>query len=131
MIVNNKRLFLCDVAPLNNISDRTLGRYVKTHPLFEIRLFHLTIHILFYLVRSKVLPPNWISTMSISRTFSSVPISLKITNKTWFTYYMLILGPVISQGTCDMTLDLQVVYTCHILKHWLRRLHRYSLSAKR
>ena len=39
-------------------------------------------------------------------------------------------GPVRIQGTCDMTLHLEGVHICHILKYWLRRLYRYSLSAK-
>ena len=40
-------------------------------------------------------------------------------------------GPVIIQGACDMTMVLEGVHICHILKHWLRRLYGYSLSAKR
>ena len=30
-----------------------------------------------------------------------------------------------------MTLHLEGVHICHILKQWLRRLYRYSLSAKK
>ena len=42
----------------------------------------------------------------------------------------LFSGPLRFQGTCDMTLHLDGVHICHTLKYWLRRLHRYSLSAK-
>ena len=40
-------------------------------------------------------------------------------------------GPVRIQGTCDMTLHLDGVHICHILKYRLRKLYRYSLSAKK
>ena len=40
-------------------------------------------------------------------------------------------GPVIIRGTCDMTLHLEGVHICHILKQWLRRPHHYSLSSKK
>ena len=40
-------------------------------------------------------------------------------------------GPVRIQGNCDMTLHLKGVHICHILQYWLRRLYRYSLSAKK
>ena len=46
-------------------------------------------------------------------------------SRCWFS------GPVRIQGTCDMTLHLEGVHICHILKYWLRRLYRYSLSAKK
>ena len=39
--------------------------------------------------------------------------------------------PVIIQGTCDLTLDLEGVGFCYNLNHWLRRLYRYSLSANK
>ena len=45
-------------------------------------------------------------------------------SKCWFS------GPVRIQGTCDMTLHLEGVHICHILKYWLRRLYCYSLSVK-
>ena len=59
--------------------------------------------------------------MSILKPFLNVPISPQITNslhsKCWFS------DPVIFQGTCDMTLDLEGVHICHIviftLSRWL------------
>ena len=46
-------------------------------------------------------------------------------SKCWFS------GPFKIQGTCEMTLHLEGVHICHILKYWLRKLYRYSLSAKK
>ena len=46
--------------------------------------------------------------------------------KWWFS------SPVRIQTTYDMTLHLEErVHICHILRHWLRRLYRYSLLAKK
>ena len=39
----------------------------------------------------------------------------------------LFSGPVRIQGTCDMSLHIDGVHFCHILKYWLRRLYLYSL----
>ena len=49
---------------------------------------------------------------------------LHTSSNCWFS------GPVLIQGTCDTTLDLERVHLCHILKHWLRRLYHYLLPAK-
>ena len=35
------------------------------------------------------------------------------------------------QNFCDMTLHLEGVHICYILKYLLRRLYRYSVSAKK
>ena len=40
-------------------------------------------------------------------------------------------GPDRIQGTCDMTLHLAGVHSCHILRYRLRKMYRYSLSAKK
>ena len=81
--------------------------------------------ILFYPIVSqnlcigKVLPPQGICTMSILKTFLNVPISPQITNslhsKCWFS------DPVIVQGTCDMTFNLERVHICHIVNFSLSR----------
>ena len=41
-------------------------------------------------------------------------------------YFKTFSGPVRIQATCDMTLHLEGVHICHILKYWLQRLYRVS-----
>ena len=101
---------------------------VKTYPLLENES---TIWLFMSLVRCKVLPQQGICTMSILKTFLMFPSASKLLtvrglhSKCWFS------SPVGIQGTCDMTLHLDGVHICHILKYWFRILYRYSLSAKK